>query len=144
MSHQESQKAGLKIVRDFKAPIDLVFKAFSQPQAFAQWWGPAGMPVSINRFDFKKGGVCHYKMEGNGQVMWGLFKYQNISEPDLIEFVSSFSDEKGNVCSSPFPMDFPLEILNRVTLTEKNGVTTLTLDGHPINATPDQEATYHS
>lgn len=43
----------------------------------------------------------------------------------------------------PFPIDFPLEIFNELTLTEKEGKTTLTLQGHPINATAEQEATYY-
>ncbi|RYZ78348.1 MAG: SRPBCC domain-containing protein, partial [Proteobacteria bacterium] len=74
----------------------------------------------------------------------GLFKFVNISEPNVIEFISSFSDEQGNVCTSPFPMDFPLEVLNKITLAEADGMTTLTLEGHPLNATPEQEETYHS
>jgi len=42
MTNQTDQKAGLKIVRDFKAPKSLVFQAFSTAEAFANWWGPAG------------------------------------------------------------------------------------------------------
>jgi uncharacterized protein YndB with AHSA1/START domain len=76
--------------------------------------------------------------------MWGLFKYIKITPPDGIQFISSFSDEDGNVCTSPFPMDFPLEILNDMTLTETNGRTTLTLQGHPVNATAAQQETYNS
>ncbi len=102
------------------------------------------MPVTVKHFDFRQGGKVHYKTEGNGQIMWGLFRYGKISSPDLIEFVSSFSDEAGNICKSPFPMEFPLEIFNQMTLSENNGITTLTLQGHPVNATPEQEATYYS
>ncbi len=138
------KKEGLKIVRDFKAPKSLVFEAFSTAEAFAEWWGPTGMPVSVIHFDFRAGGKLHYKMEGNGQIMWGIFNYRNIVKPDLIEFISSFSDESGKICKSPFPIDFPLEILNILSLEEKNGMTRLTLSGHPINATPEQEATYYS
>lgn len=139
-----NKKDGLKIVREFKAPKSLVFNAFSTADAFAAWWGPAGMPVTVVHFDFKQGGKTHYKMEGNGQTMWGVFNYRNIVKPDLIEFVSAFSDESGAICKSPFPIDFPLEVFNHLTLTEKNGVTTVTLSGHPLNATPEQEATYFS
>ena len=138
------KKAGLKIVRNFNAPKSLVFQAFSTAEAFAEWWGPAGMPITVLHFDFKQGGKLHYKMEGNGQTMWGLFNYRNIDEPKLVEFVSSFSDESGKICKSPFPMDFPLEIFNLMTLEENNGITTVTLSGYPINATPEQEATYYS
>lgn len=142
--NQTDKKDGLNIVRNFKAPKLLVFQAFSTAEAFAEWWGPAGMPITVLHLDFKQGGKLHYKMEGNGQTMWGIFKYHNIIKPDLVEFVSSFSNENGEICKSPFPMDFPLEIFNRMTLEENNGITTVTLTGYPINATQEQEATYYS
>jgi len=135
---------GLKIVREFNAPKTLVFDAFSTAEAFAEWWGPAETPVTVEHFDFKQGGKAHYKMEGNGQIMWGVLNFKNIVRPDLLEYVSSFSDETGKICKSPFPFDFPLEIFNRLTFEENNGITTLTLSGHPINATAEQEATYNS
>jgi len=144
MKNQSDKKEGLKIVREFKAPIMLVFEAFSTAEAFAEWWGPAGMPITIKQFEFRQGGKLHYKGDAGGQTMWGLFKYGNIVKPDLIEFVNSFSDEEGNICKPPFPMEFPLEIFNRIKLQENNGITTLTLEGHPINATPEQEATFYS
>ena len=144
MENQTNKNEGLKIVRDFKAPKKLVFEAFSSAEAFAEWWGPAGMQMTMHHFDFRDGGKAHYKLEAGGQTMWGLFRYGKIAAPDLIEFVSSFSDEEGNICKAPFPMDFPMEISNQMTLAENNGITTLTLQGQPINATPEQEATYHA
>lgn len=144
MINSTNMKPGLKIIRFFNAPKEVVFEAFASAEALAEWWGPAGMPVTVKSFDFSPGGRFHYKMEGNGQIMWGLFNYKTITRPELIEFVSSFSDEEGNVCKSPFPMDFPLEIFNELSLTESKGRTMLTLQGHPINATPGQEATYTS
>ncbi|MFD0749706.1 SRPBCC domain-containing protein [Mucilaginibacter calamicampi] len=135
---------GLKIVRHFNAPQDVVFEAFANADAMGAWWGPAGMSILVNEFEFIPGGKFHYKLEANGQIMWGLFRYVSINRPDMIEFISSFSDEQGNICTSPFPMDFPLEILNIITLTEADGRTTLTLQGHPVNATAAQEQTYAS
>lgn len=140
----DQSKPGLKIVRHFNAPKQVVFEAFANAEAMGEWWGPARMDLTVKTFDFMPGGKFHYKMEGGGQTMWGLFKYITISEPDLIEFINSFSDEEGNVCTSPFPMDFPLEIFNQLTITETNGRTTLTLQGNPVNASAVQEETYNS
>lgn len=144
MEQPEEKQAGLKIVRQFKAPKTLVFDAFASPEAFGQWWGPSGSQLSVVSFDFKPGGRTHYKMEGNGHVMWGLFQYKNIQRADLLEFINSFADVEGNIITSPFPMDFPLEVFNRITLEEKGGITTLTIQGHPINATAAQIETYNS
>lgn len=140
----DQTKQGLKIVRHFNAPKEVVFEAFANAEAMGEWWGPTGMELTVKAFDFTPGGKFHYKMEANGQVMWGLFKYVTIKSPDLIEFINSFSDEEGNIKTSPFPMDFPLEIFNQLTLTEAEGRTTLTLQGNPINATAAQEETYNS
>ena len=144
MEEQAGKRAGLKIVREFKAPKTLVFDAFASPEAFAQWWGPAGSELTVENFDFKPGGKTHYKMDGNGHVMWGLFQYKNIQRADLLEFINSFADAEGNIITSPFPMDFPLEVLNKITLEENEGITTLTIQGHPVNATAAQEDTYFS
>ena len=138
------KKNELTIVREFSAPKDLVFGAFANAKALAEWWGPAGMPVTVVSFDFKPNGKFHYKMEGQGKVMWGLFVYRNILSPDLIEFVSSFSDEHGNIAKAPFEIDFPAEIFNKITFEEKNGITKITLQGHPLNATEAQETTYNT
>ena len=55
MEHQTNKKEELKIVREFNAPKTLVFDAFATAEAFAEWWGPVGMPVTVLHFDFKTG-----------------------------------------------------------------------------------------
>ncbi|WP_162128068.1 SRPBCC family protein [Flavobacterium phycosphaerae] len=134
----ELSKEKFILTREIKADKETVFKAFSEAEALAQWWGPAGMPITEMTLSFEPNGKFHYKLEGNNQVMWGLFVYKKISSPDVIEYVSSFADEKGNVCKSPFPIDFPLEVYNQLTFEEHNGITKLTLKAHPINATEEQ------
>ncbi len=145
MDKNKTEKKGRhSIVRDFKAPKSVVFEAFSKEEAFVEWWRPAGMSVTVLHFDVKRGGKVHCKMEVNGQTMWGVSNYKTIVAPDLLEFVNSFSDESGSICNSPFPIEFPREIFNLVTLEEINGITTVTLSRYPINATAEQETTYYS
>lgn len=139
-----NNQKGFSIERKFKAAKTTVFNAFATAEALGKWWGPAESTIEVVNFNFVPEGKFHYKLDGNGQTMWGLFVYKNIVNPDLLEFVSSFSDENGAVCKAPFPMDFPLEIFNQITLTESEGITTLLLQGKPLNATAEQEATYLS
>jgi uncharacterized protein YndB with AHSA1/START domain len=134
----------LVIVRKFNAAREVVFEAFANREAMAEWWGPAGMKVTVKSFDFEEGGKFHYKMEANGGSMWGLFKYVTIERPGLIEFINSFSDEQGNICESPFPIDLPLEIFYKIILIDMDGITTLILTGYPVNASADQEAAFIS
>ena len=74
----------------------------------------------------------------NGGVMWGLFAYRDMQQPEKIIFVNSFSDEDGNLTRSPYHTVWPLEVLNTLLLTEDNGKTTVTLSGYPINATKEE------
>ena len=137
-------KETLTIVRELKAPKELVFKAFSESAALAEWWGPKEMPITVVKLDFRPNGIFHYKMAAGDNVMWGLFVYGQINKPDQIEFTTSFSDETGKICRAPFAPNWPLEVFNQLSLTEKNGITTLTLSGYPVNATEEEEKMFFS
>jgi uncharacterized protein YndB with AHSA1/START domain len=130
------------ISRVFNAPRKLVWKALSEAEALAQWWGPKGATINVNKLDFKPNGVFHYNMQSPMGVMWGLFKYVEMVEPEKLVFINSFSDEAGGVTPNPFLPSFPLETKNIITLSEQGGKTTLTLKGGPINATEEQQKAY--
>jgi len=132
-------KKELVITRTYNAPRELVYKAWSEAERLAQWWGPKGCNITVKKLDFCPGGVFHYGMGlPNGAVMWGLFTYRDMQAPEKIVFVNSFSDEDGNLTRSPYHTVWPLEVLNTLLLTEDNGKTTVTLSGYPINATKEE------
>ncbi|MBK9014090.1 MAG: SRPBCC domain-containing protein [Saprospiraceae bacterium] len=135
------------ITRTLDAPRDLVFKAWTEPQHLASWWGPAGMGLRVVNFDLQPGGIFHYAMVAqNGAEMFGRMAYHEITPPERLVWVNSFADADGNVAQSAyFPNnEFPLEILNTLTLTEEGGKTTLRLTGSPLNASAEQAAFYVS
>lgn len=41
-----------------------VFRAFSQPERLARWWGPAGFRNTFHTFDFRVGGDWRFVMHG--------------------------------------------------------------------------------
>ena len=53
----EPGKQGIMITRVFDAPRELVFKAFTDPKLFAQWWGPRKYAAKIEKFDVRPGGL---------------------------------------------------------------------------------------
>ena len=140
----QNQTSQLTITREFNAPKEFIFNAFAEANAMGKWWGPPGFPIEVVKFDFRPNGVFHYKADMQGQSSWGRFIYGKIVKPDLLEFTSSFSDEKGGVTRAPFSDKFPLQIFNRVELAEKNGNTVLTLSGHPVNATDEEIEFFNS
>lgn len=133
----------LVITRAFDAPRELVWKAFTEADRLAQWWGPKGLTMLARALDFRPGGVFHYAMRApDGHTMWGRFVYREIQPPERIVFVNSFADEEGNIIRAPFSPTWPLEILNTVTFTEAGGTTIVTLRGGPINATEEERDTF--
>jgi uncharacterized protein YndB with AHSA1/START domain len=133
----------LVITRVFDAPRELVWKAFTEPDRLAHWWGPQGFTMLVRTLDLRPGGVFHYAMRSpDGQVMWGKFVFRDIQAPERMVFVNSFSDEEGNITRAPFSPTWPLEVLNTVTLTETDGKTTVTLRGGPINTTEEEGETF--
>jgi uncharacterized protein YndB with AHSA1/START domain len=147
MSAIETQQ-DFMISRVFNAPRDRVWKAWTDPQALAQWWGPKGSQIRVIKLDFRPGGIFHYAMAFQpGHDMFGRFIYREIEAPVRMVFINSFSDADGGITRAPFPQlgdTWPLEVLNNLTLTEQGGKTTLTLRGGPINATEEERKTFAS
>ncbi len=142
----EKQPA-LVLTRSLDAPRELVFKAWTEPEHLAKWWGPAGMEIRVLRFDLRPGGIFHYSMQPkNGAEMYGRMAYREIAAPERIVWVNSFADAEGNVAQSPYfaANQFPLEIHNVLTLTENAGKTILTIRGRPINASKGEVEFYKS
>jgi len=131
------------ISREFDAPCDLVFKAWTEPERLAQWWGPKGFEVIAAKLDLRPGGFFHYGMRSpNGDVMWGKFVYLEVVPPERLVFIDSFSDENGGITRHPLSATWPLEMMNTLTLSERDGKTTLTLRGGPYHATAEERATF--
>ncbi|HSI63983.1 MAG TPA: SRPBCC domain-containing protein [Candidatus Saccharimonadia bacterium] len=129
--------------RTLKAPRDLVWKAWTEPERLAQWWGPKGCAVKVHQLDLRPGGTFHYTFSfPDGGEMWGRFAFQEISPPEKIVWINSFSDPDGGITRPPFDENWPLEILNVLTLTENDGSTLLTLHAKPINATAEEANTF--
>lgn len=135
----------LVITRVLSAPRELVWKAFTEADALAEWWGPAGYDMQVRALDVRPGGLFHYSQRSPaGQLMWGRFVFGEIQAPERLTFISSFSDEDGNLTRAPFSTTWPLEIANIATFDEAEDKTRLTLRGGPINATAAERETFWS
>jgi uncharacterized protein YndB with AHSA1/START domain len=120
-------KPDLVITRTFNAPRALVFKAWTDPEHVAKWWGPNGFTTPVCELDARVGGAIRIHMRGpDGTIypMTGVF--QEIVEPERLVMMHFVPDE-----ANPL-----FEVLNTVTLTEHGGKTTQTLHARVVKATP--------
>ncbi len=132
------------ISRTFDAPRDLVWKAFTDPEHMKQWWGPKGFTVIQSKMDLRPGGTYHYGMRApDGSAMWGKFVYREITAPERMVFINSFSDEAGGITRHPMAPTWPLEMLSTFTFEEvSGGKTKLTIRWSPHNATEEERKTF--
>ncbi|HYH78933.1 MAG TPA: SRPBCC family protein [Longimicrobium sp.] len=145
MSGQADPFPPFVVTREFAAPRDLVFRAWTEAEHLDAWWGPKGFRMLRCTNDLRPGGVMLYGMEGpGGSVMWGKWVYREIVAPERLAFVVSFSDEHGGTTRAPFSGEWPLEILSTITFEERDGRTTLTMVGEPVNATEAERRTFLS
>jgi uncharacterized protein YndB with AHSA1/START domain len=112
------------ITRTFDAPRALVFKAWTDPQHLAQWWGPKGFTSPVCEFDAHVGGALRIHMRGpDGTVypMKGVIR--ELVAPERLVFSSVATDTAGKHL---------LEQLTTVTFVEQNGKTTMTMHSRAV------------
>jgi uncharacterized protein YndB with AHSA1/START domain len=61
---QTAESRELRMTRTFKAPVDLVWEVWTQPEHIINWWGPKGFTSTIHQMDFMEGGEWRLTMHG--------------------------------------------------------------------------------
>jgi uncharacterized protein YndB with AHSA1/START domain len=135
---------GFTLTYKFNAPQKLVFNAFSNAKALAEWWGPVECKTTVLRLDFREGGIFHFQMEANSKITYGRFLFKQIKPYHTLEFVNAFSDERANIVPAPFDIQLPLEIFYQLKFIENSGITTIELLARPINANEEETRVFHS
>jgi uncharacterized protein YndB with AHSA1/START domain len=57
-----AERRELVITRILEAPRALVFKAWTEPERLAQWWGPRGFSLPACQLDLRPGGAYRFHM----------------------------------------------------------------------------------
>jgi uncharacterized protein YndB with AHSA1/START domain len=117
------------IVREFAAPRALVFKAWTDPNHLAQWWGPKGFTNPVCEWDPRPGNAIYVVMRapnGTDYPMGGEFR--EILPPERLVFTSGALDTTGKML---------FEFLHTVTFVEHSGKTTLTIRARVTKTTAD-------
>jgi uncharacterized protein YndB with AHSA1/START domain len=89
------EPAGFRTVRVFDAPRERVWREWTEPERFADWFGGADIvvPVTTVSFDLRQGGRWRATMhDGAREIRWkGAF--QEIVTPERLVF--TISDQPG-------------------------------------------------
>jgi uncharacterized protein YndB with AHSA1/START domain len=131
------------ITRTFEAPREVVWKAWTERERLMRWFGPKGVTIAKADLDLRPGGVFHYCMETpDGHEMWGKWTFLEITPPDRLIVIVSFSDANQGITRHPMSATWPLETLSKTTFTEHDGRTTLEIRWSVYNGTAEEQATF--
>ncbi len=129
--------------REFDAPRDVVFAAYTEADRLARWWGPTGFTMLHCSVDLRPGGVFHYGMRApDGQSMWGKWIFREIARPELLEFIVSFSDEQCGVTRHPMSDTWPLQVLSTVRFEDLGPRTRVIMMASPIGSNETERRTF--
>lgn len=115
----------IEITRTFSAPVEMLWKVWTDPELVKRWWGPKYFTSPMAKIDFREGGksiVCmKAPKEMGGQAFYSLWVYVTIVPLKTIEFIQSLSDKDGNKIEPEIvgmPADFPRDIRTIVTFRQ--------------------------
>jgi uncharacterized protein YndB with AHSA1/START domain len=124
----------LVIKRILDAPVELVWKAWTDPNQVMRWWGPQYYTSPSCKIDLRVGGKYIFCMrapqEQGGQDSYSAGVYTKIIPMQLLEFTHTLSDKEGNPVNPAqvgMPPDFPKEIRMAVAFKAKGNMTELTI-----------------
>ena len=88
----------LIVVREFDAPLEEVWKAWTDSKILDQWWAPKPYRAKTKSMDFRDGGVWLYSMIGpDGEEMYCRADFKTIVPNKSFILDDSFCDENGNI-----------------------------------------------
>jgi uncharacterized protein YndB with AHSA1/START domain len=105
----------LRITREFDAPRELVFEAFTRPEHVVRWFGPRRMTNRVDKLNLRPGGEWRYvssDVDGSEYGFRGQFK--EIVPPERLVWTFEFEGAPGQVS------------VEELTLEERDGRTIVT------------------
>jgi uncharacterized protein YndB with AHSA1/START domain len=128
------QKEDLVVKRIIDAPVELVWKAWTDPEQVKRWWGPKDYTSPSCKIDLRTGGKFIFCMRApqyqGGQDMYTSGVYKEIVPLKRLEFTQGLSDKDGNRIDPALvgmPPDFPREIRTVIVFKAKGEMTELTI-----------------
>jgi uncharacterized protein YndB with AHSA1/START domain len=109
----------IKVVREFDAAANLVYRAVTEPELVKRWWGARRGAMTVAEIDLRVGGKWRYVMDAsNGQEVGFHGEFREIVPNERIVQTEAYEgipdpDESANV--------------NTMTLVEADGRTTMEL-----------------
>lgn len=138
----------LLITHLFDAPVELVYKAWTDPEQLKHWYAPDGCSIEFKSIDVKVDGKFHSCIHDpvHGQC-WIIGIYKEVIEPTKLVFSMILSNEQGDVVNATEAgksEDWPQAITTTVSFTAIGTQTKVTLHQTVAEAEAKKTGAYQS
>ncbi len=121
----------LRLEREFSAPPERVFAAFTDPAKLAAWWGPEGMACPVCEIDLRVGGRWRTCMKGVYGEHWVSGVYREIAPPRRLAFTWAWEEHGARGHETLVELEFhPAGRNTRLVLNHRGFETTDSRDKH--------------
>lgn len=121
----------VRIVREFNAPREVVFRAWTEPEQLLRWYAPAGCSIHFRTCDVRPGGHFHSCIvTPEGHECWCAGEYSEVSPPERLVHTMRVANAAGEFLSATEAgMDaaWPDTTILTITFDDLGGRTRLTL-----------------
>ncbi len=115
----------LVTTRAIDAPRELVFRAYTDPEAIPHWWGPARYTTTVVEMDVRPGGKWrHVQHDADGNEFGFSGEYRDVVPAERLVSTFEWDGAPGHVS------------VDTLTLEERDGKTFLT--SHTLFTTPEE------
>ncbi|WDR05125.1 SRPBCC domain-containing protein [Devosia rhodophyticola] len=120
--------------RLFNAPRALVWRAWTEPELLARWYGP-GVETIIHQFDLEPGGIWLNEMKWADKSMKSKALFMEVETEQKLVWHHSSTDADWNIAANPMMPDWPRTLLTTVTFSDADAGTKVRLTQIPIDPT---------
>jgi len=129
------------ITREFNAPRQLVFDAWTQVKHLNNWMFPmTGCTCEFVSANIENEGSSLHKVTmPNGHEMWLYTKYEEVRAPEKLVFLQYMSNQNGDIIPMGHIANWPKDMLATLTFEEASeNKTKLTFIWEPRDPTPEE------
>ena len=129
------------INREFDAPVALVWKAWTNPELLARWYGP-GVDTVIHEFDLKPGGVWRNEMRMSKGSDFSRMDFTEVVSEEKIVYHHASVNESWEDAPNPMMPTWPQKFLTTITFTANGDKTVVRLSQVPMDASQEEIETF--
>lgn len=129
------------IDREFDAPRELVWLAWTDPKHVQHWYGP-GVDTVIHKFELEPDGVWLNEMKMKSGSNFQKIVFKEVTKPKKLVWHHCSADRDWNITANSMMPDWPRKLLTTVTFEEKADKTNVRLSQIPLDSTDAEIACF--